>query len=43
MSDHPPWLKNSKNVTTFQMGHMVLTFSDIKGQGQYSDCTGIKK
>ena len=32
MSDHPPWLKNSKNVIIFQMRHMVPTFSDLKGQ-----------
>ena len=32
MSDHLPWLKNSKNVI-FQMRHIVPMFSDLlKGQ-----------
>ena len=32
MSDRRSWLKNSKNVTIFQMRHMVLTLGVVKGQ-----------
>ena len=32
MSDHPPWLKKSKNVIIFQIRHMVLMFSDLRSR-----------